>query len=51
MKIARMMIDVDNGKMMVRVQNEEVSFNIFKAMKGQGIFFSNICHKGSHKRG
>jgi len=33
MKTARMMIDVDDGLMKVRVQNEEVTFDLFKAMK------------------
>ena len=33
MKTARMMIDVDDGLMKVRVQDEEVTFNLFKAMK------------------
>jgi hypothetical protein len=33
MKTARMMIDVDNGLMKVRVQNEEVAFHIFEAKK------------------
>ncbi|XP_014490075.1 uncharacterized protein LOC106752819 [Vigna radiata var. radiata] len=32
MKIARVLIDVDNGKLKVRVQNEEVNFNVFEAM-------------------
>ncbi|XP_014499202.1 uncharacterized protein LOC106760253 [Vigna radiata var. radiata] len=32
MKIARVLIDVDNGKLKVRVQNEEVDFNVFEAM-------------------
>ena len=33
MKTARMMIDVDDGLMKVRVQDEEVTFNLFEAMK------------------
>ncbi|XP_058753377.1 uncharacterized protein LOC131626574 [Vicia villosa] len=33
MKTARMMIDIDDGLMKVRVQDEEVSFNLFDAMK------------------
>jgi hypothetical protein len=33
MKTARMMIDVDNGLMKVRVQNEEVAFHLFEAKK------------------
>ncbi|XP_050876054.1 uncharacterized protein LOC127079722 [Lathyrus oleraceus] len=33
MKIARMMIDIDDGLMKVRVQDEEVTFNLFDAMK------------------
>ncbi|KAI5386096.1 hypothetical protein KIW84_072607 [Lathyrus oleraceus] len=33
MKTARMMIDIDDGLMKVRVQDEEVTFNIFEAMK------------------
>lgn len=33
MKTARMMIDIDNGLMKVRVQDEEVCFNLFEAMK------------------
>ncbi|KAI5391416.1 hypothetical protein KIW84_076284 [Lathyrus oleraceus] len=33
MKTARMMIDVDDGLMKVRVQNEEVTFDLFEAMK------------------
>ena len=33
MKTARMMIDVDDGLMKERVQNEEVCFNLFEAMK------------------
>lgn len=28
-----MMIDVDNGQMKVKVQDEEVSFNIFETIK------------------
>lgn len=33
MKTARMMIDIDDGLMKVRVQDEEVCFNLFEAMK------------------
>jgi hypothetical protein len=33
MKTARMMINVDDGLMKVRVQNEEVTFDLFEAMK------------------
>ena len=33
MKTARMMIDVDDDLMKVRVQNEEVTFDLFEAMK------------------
>ena len=33
MKTARMMIDMDDGLMKVRVQDEEVCFNLFEAMK------------------
>ncbi|XP_058769279.1 uncharacterized protein LOC131643143 [Vicia villosa] len=33
MKIARMMIDIDDGIMKLRVQDEEVCFNLFDAMK------------------
>src|SRR3954470_20815359 len=33
MKTARMMIDIDDGLMKVRVDNEEVTFNLFEAMK------------------
>ncbi|XP_058784612.1 uncharacterized protein LOC131659439 [Vicia villosa] len=33
MKTAWMMIDIDDGLMKVRVQDEEVTFNLFKAMK------------------
>ncbi|XP_058732946.1 uncharacterized protein LOC131604531 [Vicia villosa] len=33
MKIARMMIDIDDGLMKVRVLDEEVCFNLFEAMK------------------
>ncbi|XP_052723859.1 uncharacterized protein LOC128193791 [Vigna angularis] len=32
MKTARVLIDVDNGKLKVRVQDEEVNFNVFEAM-------------------
>ncbi|MCI61683.1 hypothetical protein A2U01_0082940, partial [Trifolium medium] len=33
MKTARMMIDIDDGVMKVRVQDKEVSFNLWEAMK------------------
>lgn len=33
MKTARMMIDIDDGLMKVRVQDEEVCFNLFEDMK------------------
>ncbi|MCI48690.1 hypothetical protein A2U01_0069933, partial [Trifolium medium] len=33
MKTARMMIDIDDGVMKARVQDEEVSFNLWEAMK------------------
>src|ERR1043165_9832081 len=33
MKTARMMIDIDDGLMKVRVQDEEICFNLFEAMK------------------
>ncbi|XP_050895715.1 uncharacterized protein LOC127102386 [Lathyrus oleraceus] len=33
MKTARMMIDIDDGIMKVRVQDEDVFFNLFEAMK------------------
>ncbi|GAU34191.1 hypothetical protein TSUD_162920 [Trifolium subterraneum] len=33
MKTARMMIDIDDGVMKVRVQDEEVCFNLWEAMK------------------
>ncbi|MCI16277.1 hypothetical protein A2U01_0037419 [Trifolium medium] len=33
MKTTRMMIDIDDGVMKVRVQDEEVSFNLWEAMK------------------
>lgn len=33
MKTSRMMIDIDDGLMKVRVQDEEVTFNLFEAMK------------------
>ncbi|XP_068480948.1 uncharacterized protein [Phaseolus vulgaris] len=33
MKTAKIMIDVDEGKLKVRVQDEEVSFDVFEAMK------------------
>jgi len=33
MKTARMMIDIDDGLMKVRVQDEEVAFNLFEAKK------------------
>lgn len=33
MKTAQMMIDIDDGLMKVRVQDEEVTLNLFEAMK------------------
>jgi len=33
MKTTRVIIDVDKGKLKVRVQDEEVNFNVFEAMK------------------
>nr|KYP40388.1 hypothetical protein KK1_038280 [Cajanus cajan] len=33
MKTARVIIDLDDGKLKVRVQDEEVNFNVFEAMK------------------
>lgn len=42
MKIERMVIDIDNGLMKIGVQKEEVSFNLFEAMKhskGKGVCF------------
>lgn len=32
-KTTQLMIDVDNGQMKISVQDEEVSFNFFEAMK------------------
>ena len=32
MKTARVLIDVDDGKLKVRVQDEEVNFNVFEVM-------------------
>jgi len=32
MKIAKVLIDVDDGKLKVRVHDEEVDFNVFEAM-------------------
>ena len=32
MKTARVLIDVDDGKLTMRVQDEEVNFNVFEAM-------------------
>lgn len=43
MKTVRMMIDVDDGVMKVRVQDEEVSFNLFEALqhsKEKGVCFN-----------
>ena len=37
MKTARVLIDVDDGKLTVRVQDEEVNFNVFEAMAHQKI--------------
>ena len=33
MKTAKVMIDVDDGKLIVRVQGDEVQFNVFEAIK------------------
>ncbi|RZB76156.1 hypothetical protein D0Y65_034598 [Glycine soja] len=33
MKTAKVMIDVDDGKLTIRVQGEEMQFNVFEAMK------------------
>lgn len=33
MKIARMVIDIDDGLMKVRVQDEELCLNLFESMK------------------
>jgi len=33
MKITKVIIEVDKGKLKVCVENEEVSFNVFEAMK------------------
>jgi hypothetical protein len=33
MKTPRVIIDVDNGKLKVRVQDDEINFNVFEAMK------------------
>nr|KYP54056.1 hypothetical protein KK1_000222 [Cajanus cajan] len=33
MKTTRVIIDMDDGKLKVRVQDEEVNFNVFEAMK------------------
>jgi len=33
MKTAKVMIDVDDGKLTVRVQDDEMQFNVFEAMK------------------
>jgi len=33
MKTAKVIINVDKGKLKVCVENEEVSFNVFEAMK------------------
>ena len=44
------MIDVDDGKLTVRVQGDEVQFNVFKAMKHPkdkgGVFSSKIFLPG-----
>jgi len=37
MKTAKVIIDVDKGQLKVCVQDEEVSFNVFEAMKYQMI--------------
>jgi len=33
MKTSKVLIDVDNGNLKVRVQDEEVTFNVFEAMQ------------------
>jgi len=33
MKTVKVIIDVDNGKLKVKVQDDEVNFNVFKAMQ------------------
>jgi len=33
MKIAKVIIDVDDGKLKVRVQDDEINFNVFEAMQ------------------
>ncbi|CAJ2640904.1 unnamed protein product [Trifolium pratense] len=43
MKTARMMIDIDDGVMKVRVQDEEVSFNLWEAIKHPNE--KDICFK------
>lgn len=43
MKTTRMMINVDNGKMKVRVQDEEIDFNIFVVMNHSK--YKRICFK------
>jgi len=49
MKTARVMIDVDKGKLKVCVQDEEVSFNVFDAMKhpsdAKGCFRLDVLDK------
>lgn len=43
MKTERIMIDVDDGMVKVRVQDEEVSFNVFEAMlnpREKGVSFN-----------
>lgn len=42
MKKTQMMINIENGQMKVRVQDEEASFNLFETMnhfKDKGICF------------
>jgi hypothetical protein len=43
MKTARMMIDIDDEVMKLRVQDEEVSFNLWEAMKHQKE--KDVCYK------
>ena len=46
MKISKVMIDVNDGKLTVRGQGDELQFNVFEAMKHpkdkKGVF-SNEC--------
>lgn len=50
MKTTRIMIDADNGQMKVRVQDENVTFNLLDTMKhpeGKGVFFQIDATKKS----